>query len=227
MEEKTTIGKLTLGIMGGVSVPFRNPSQLKPSNHLKGGKNPTVTQGQHKKKTKLLQQQLSSPTDLAFKSLWNFSCHPFWGPRRKSVQQPRGDTTQVEIANTQMGTMPWCPGSCSFPSKAWIPPTGHPECPCFSRGVGLTPNFMLRDVPLVVFLRFAQGGWVSPKPSHKNIHPIHSCCSGDGGREDPARMDEINCSWNGSLTRSHPNKLLRHHVTPPTGPGGRMNLHYG
>lgn len=32
------IGKLTLGIMGGVSVPFRNPSQLKPSNHLEGGK---------------------------------------------------------------------------------------------------------------------------------------------------------------------------------------------
>lgn len=30
------VGKLTLGIIGGVSVPFRNPSQLKPSNHLEG-----------------------------------------------------------------------------------------------------------------------------------------------------------------------------------------------
>lgn len=192
MEEKITIGKLTLGMMGGVSVPFRNPSQLKPSNHLKGGKNPAVTQVEHKKKRKLLKQQVSSPTDFAFKSLWNFSCHLFWGPRRKSVQQPHSDTTQVDIANTQVGTISCCscPGSCCFPSRGWIPPTGYPQCPFFPYGIRLTPNFMLKDVPFVVFLKFAQGEWMSSEPSHKNIHPIRSCCFGDGRKEDPAQMDE-------------------------------------
>lgn len=29
-----SVGDATLGIMGGVKVPFLKPSQLKPSNHL-------------------------------------------------------------------------------------------------------------------------------------------------------------------------------------------------
>lgn len=82
---------------------------------------------------------------------------------------------------------------------------------------------MLKDVPLVVFLRFARGGWMNPEPSHKNIHPIHSCCFGDGERDDIAQMDGRNSSWNGS----HPNKLLRLDITPPMGLKGRMNLHDG
>lgn len=36
MSDCKTKTALTLGIIGGVSVPFFKPSQLKPSNHLKG-----------------------------------------------------------------------------------------------------------------------------------------------------------------------------------------------
>lgn len=130
-EEETTIGKLTLGIMGGVSVPFRNPSQLKPSNHLKGGKNPKLDGYSTKRKENGLNNRLHLPQILPKNPFGIFPVIFFLGRGRKSVQQPRGDTTQVEMAHTQIGTIPCCrcPGSCSFPSKGGIPPPGTPKCP--------------------------------------------------------------------------------------------------
>lgn len=214
--------------MGGVSVPFRNPSQLKPSNHLKGGKNPKLDGCSTKRKENGLNNKLHLPQILTKNLFGIFPVIFFWDEGGRVCSNP-----MVTPHRWKWPTLTWEPflaagaleAAPSLPKGGSLPQ--EPQNALFPYGIGLVPHFVLKDVPLVVFLRFAQGERISLEPPSKNIHPIHSCCREDGRREDPARMDGINCSWNGSLTCSHPNKLLRHHLRPPMGPKGGMNLHYG
>lgn len=81
----------------------------------------------------------------------------------------------------------------SLPKGGSLPQ--EPQNALFPYGIGLVPHFVLKDVPLVVFLRFAQGERISPEPPPKNIHPIHSCCRGDGRRSSTDGWDKLFLEW--------------------------------